>query len=687
MRSLLYLRLAVFNIRTHYRFYIPRMLTGTGLLAVLYIVYTLACDERTDGLAGEATVKLFMGIACAVMILLTLILLFYTGNFLMRRRKKEYGLYSVLGMEKRHAVRVCFFESLISDTVSCLCGLLLGILFYRACQLLLCLLMKTETAPGLFYIRAETLLFPLLIFAGLNLAVFLVNAVSICRMKPVQLLSAAHTGEKEPKTRTVMFAAGLVCLLSGYGISLLTKQLYLATTLFPAAVILVIAGTFFLFTAGSIFVLKKLKANDRFYLNGRRMPAVAGLLFRMKQNAVGLAGVCILSTGVLVMVSTTVSLYSGMQKTLDVNYPREYYVSLDYIGKDGTPLVLPAGTVADALREAAAESGNEAADIREEVFFSAAYRLRSGVLETQQNAGENLYALSDISSFIFVPEDKCYVPGGIPDLEEDEIAVFCLSGQRFPYTLLTVHGIPFRVRIAEGAFPIAFGTEISVFDGYGIVVKNEEVFEKLYTLQEEAYGKNASRCNHRLSADFADREALYRMGSQISEGTETAVQALIAENGANVTSWSGADSVWEAREAVLSLYGPLLFIGIMLGMVCLFAAVLVIYFKQISEGLEDRERFRIMRRVGMTEREAKQTVRTQTRMVFFLPLVGALIHLVFAFPILNRLLHLLLLPDTKTFVLCALVTSLVFALVYALVYRLTARAYTGIALREDTERD
>lgn len=678
MKKGFFLKIACGNIRKNFRFFIPRIAAEAGLLAVFYIVSTLKNDERIAGARGGNTIDMLMSIGIAVMMMLSVILMFYVSGFLMRQRRYELGLYNVLGMEKRHVGRVLFYESMLSSAAAVGAGLVLGILFYKICLLLVCLLLRVEPVMGFYYIKPADVLLSAAFFIALDAAAFLFHRLSIARMKPVELLSSGERGEKEPRVKGVILIAGVIALGGGYAISLTVSEPLQAILLFFAAVILVIIGTYFLFTSGSIFVLKALKKNERFYYDRRHMTAVSGLLYRMKRNAVGLASVCILSTGVLVMVSTTVSLYSGMQEAIDLNYPRHYYVSTSV--ENDRYSRLPDDTVKDIVERAAEDCGMQVKDVRKEDYLQVSYRLSGNRLLSGVNDMNLSDNLAGLSQFTFMTQETFTGMGGRDlCLEPDEIAVFPLDGKDgFDGEELELHGRIFRVRKAEGGFPDCYHGMISPVNRYGAVLCDQAVMDWLDEAQKRDYGPNAGMCTHLLSFDFADEQLLYSEGTRLGDAVREEIGKVLEEAGVSIRSVTEPDSVWDARDAMLGMYGSLLFLGIMLGMVCLFAAVLIIYYKQISEGYEDLERFSILKRIGMSSKEIKKTIDFQVLLVFFLPLIMAGVHLLFAFPILDKLLHVLLLSSTKLFALCAMVTYLVFALVYTVIYLGTARTYYRI---------
>ena len=683
MKHGFFLRLAAENIRKNTRLYLPRVLAEAGLLGCFFILLTLAMDQRlTEGVRG-AYLPSFMGFGAIVIGLLSFVLILYINSFLMKQRKSEYGLYNVLGMEKRHIVRVLFSESLLTSLLSVLLGLCFGMLFYKLSSLLICRLLHADIVAGFYYLSAPTVLITAAIFLALDFFAFLINDLTIRRMKPVELLSERHTGEKEPRVKWVLLLLGTLSLGAGYVIAVTTKSPLEALLWFFAAVILVIIGTYCLFVTGTTFVLKCLKRNERYYYNKRHMPAVAGLLFRMKQNAVGLASIAILATGVLVMISTTVSLYSGVEDTLDTNYPQHLYLSA-YRQNGDTPEHLSFDELNRIVQAAADENGIQIDHMEQERMLTVAYLLRGDRLLTKAEAGETGSGVRGLTNVIFITQETynrlhneriSTQPKGL-ELQPDEIAVCKIittaSGSMDTPKTLTIGGKDYRVREELTYFPINTNMNTLV-DTIGVVVSDEAVLDGIYRAQKADYGEYASEFASRVGVTFADEQAAGAAGEQLSRSIAQKVEeALPGERTISL------DTKWEAEHNLLDMYGTFLFLGILLGFVCLFSTILIIYYKQISEGYEDRPRYQIMEKLGMESTEVKKTIGSQLVLQFFLPLVTAGVHTAFAFPILLKLLRVLMLSNTQLFILCTLITFAVFALVYTLVYLITARTYYKI---------
>lgn len=688
MKTGFFLKLARSNISKNRRFFLPRILSEAGLLCVFYIVFTLRADERILQLRGGQYIEVFMSIGVAVMMLLSVILLFYINSFLMKQRKREFGVYNILGLEKRHICQVLFHETALSSLASVVLGLAMGTLFYKLCSLLICQLLNAEIVLGFYFINARSLALSGAFFLVLDVMAYGVNCGTIARLKPVEMLSSANVGEREPKVKWPLLVLGLLALGGGYYISLTTQNPLKALVLFFVAVILVIIGTYFLFVAGSIFVLKALKKNKRFYYNKKHMPAVSGLLYRMKQNAVGLASIAILATGVLVMISTTVSLYAGAEETVKRNYPQDYYLSARYLqwSDEGQLLHsedMPRETMLRAVEQGAEQNGLTIKEIALQEYLTVSYIYENDTLTCERvsgNAADNLKGLSVIT---YITEEMYRSLGGEAlNLAKDEIAVCPMDIRQsgFDRPTLTIGEDTYQIKTTIPLFPISSGMEAAATNSYGIVVEDESVLAHIFDQQKAAYGEAASDYTRRIAASFAGRGA----NGDVGEKLERDVEEYLKEAASPQQQESGerllitGNTVWGARESVTAMCGALLFLGIILGLVCLFATVLIVYYKQISEGYEDRVRFQIMQKVGMSRREVKSTINSQVLLVFFLPLVVAGIHLAFAFPILEKVLHILLLSSTSLFVICSLVTFGVFAAVYTLIYMATARTYYKI---------
>ena len=679
MKTGFYSKIAVSNIKNNARLYIPRILAEAGLLGCFYILFTLALDQRLSEALGGAYLEFFMMMGAVLIGLLSFILILYINRFLMKQRKSEYGLYNVLGMEKRHISRVLFRESLYTSLISVVLGIVFGILFYKLSSLLICRLLQADIVAGFYYLDFITVLIPVLIFAALDLFAFFFNCIGIYRLKPVELLKGRQVGEKEPKIKWVLLILGVVCVGAGYYICLTTQSPLEALMLFFAAALFIIAGTYFLFITGTTFVLKCLKKNKNYYYNKKHMPAVSGLLFRMKHNAVGLASIALLATGVLIMISTTVSLYSGVDDTINEHYPSQLYMSaLRENGDEITPI--PSDQLEEIVREAADKNGLTIESITSEQSLTVSYLLRDGRLLTKTEVSGG-YKPEELTNVIYITETTYELLEGQKvttdphklGLKEDEIAFCRILSTSYHVgetpTALTINAKEYQIKEQLAYFPVEVNTG-TIVDTVGIVVANDEVLGEIYQAQKTAYGEFASEYADRIGVSFSNESAAAAVGEELEKD--------ISASFTDTSVTYDLDTKWDSKKNVLEMYGTFLFLGILLGFVCLFSTVLIIYYKQISEGYEDRGRFQIMEKIGMETGEVKKTIGSQLRLQMFLPLITAAIHTAFAFPILLKLLNILMLSNTGLFVLCSIITFALFAIVYTAVYFLTSKTYYKI---------
>lgn len=682
MKTGFYLKLAASNLYKNRRLYIPHILTGCGLTAVFYIVLTLSMDDRLQEVRGGRYLPTLMPMGAFVMGLLSVILILYTNSFLMKQRKQEFGLYNILGMEKRHVGKILFFETAISSLSSIILGLFAGIVLYKLCALLICRILMVDSILGFYHVSAPTLVPAALFFAALYLVTYLLNRMQIARMKPIELLQSSRTGEREPKIKWLFLLIGLIALGFGYYIALTTQSPLEAIPLFFCAVLLVILGTYFLFIAGSIALLKLLKRNTHFYYQRRHMIAVSGLLYRMKQNAVGLASIAVLATGVLIMISTTVSLYAGIHDTLQRQHPHQLNFSANYdIGDDTENFVsIPSDVMTSFIEDAAEENELEIAYVQSQQYLSVAYLYQDKTFITDRDAYNDVSSLNELIECYFITAQEYEKLTGNPiDLRTNEVACFTSTfANRELDDTFRLAQTEFSKTITLDTYPISISSDV-LANTYGIVVSDETVLQRIYEDQAEAYGSSASGICDSIVVDFADEEAagqkIRTLEKIMEQNIMSYVDAQPDSTGALGWTWH---SVWSTEEYLYGMYGTLLFLGLILAFVFLFATALIIYYKQISEGYEDRRNFQIMQKVGMASREVKSAIRSQILLVFFLPLLVAAVHVSVAFPILTKLLHIFFAPNDMLFLICTVATFGIFILIYVAIYTLTAKIYYQI---------
>lgn len=661
MKMSFYPKLAAGNMKKNARTYVPYMLTCIITVAMYYIVKSLSQNPGVKEMIGGGYLSELMFIGSHVVALFAVIFLFYTNSFLVKRRKKEFGVFNILGMEKRHLAWVLGWETAYLALGSLVLGLLLGIIMDKAMYLLVGKIIGGGVPLG-FFVSARVIGQTVQIFAVIFLLIC-INAIRQVHVAdPIALLQAGNAGEKEPSTRWLLALAGLVSVGGGYYIAVTVSDPVASLLLFFVAVVLVIIGTYLLFTAGSIALLKILRKNRKYYYRTRHFVSVSGMIYRMKQNAVGLANICVLSTMVLVMVSTTTSLMIGMEDVVRERYPADIMVYFKGDAPQGNQAYIEA--IRALQRERGLAVKNEMAYLYLGLSASHEYKY-----EESHELGVTSALDSMDELFLITLDDYNAVMKERKTLEEGEVMVY---SNRTSYDLPVFKLLGREYRVAEKLDSFVGNGQYSanMSNTIYIVVPDREALLEIYDAQRELLGENARSIRQVYGFDMdADEEEQNAFYNDLLD--------CMAQNGISAVTEARA----EAKSSFISLYGGLFFIGVFLGVLFVMATVLIIYYKQISEGYDDRERFSIMQKVGMSRDEVKSAIHSQVVTVFFLPLIVAGIHVTAAFPLISKLLVLMQLTNTKLFIACTGACFLVFAVMYVFVYNLTARTYYRIVSR------
>lgn len=677
MKIRFYLPLAWNNVKKNAKLYLPNILTGIGLTAVFYIMFTLSGDQRLQEVRGGRYLPTIMPLGVIVIAVLSFILILYTNSFLMKQRNRELGLYNVLGMEKRHIGKILFWETAICTFFVLIGGLLTGIILYKLCALLICRFFAVNSVLGFYHVSPKTMIPTTIFFFVLYLLTYLFNRIRVARMNPTELLQSTHTGEKEPKVKWLLLLFGMITLGAGYYISITTKNPLEYLVLFFAAVIFVIIGTYCLFITGSIALLKLLKRNQKFYYQKNHMVAVSGLLYRMKQNAVGLASITILATMVLVMVSTTVCLYTGIDDTIQKKHPHQLSMSASYDDVDGKEVNI-SGEDLQTLVE------NTAKKYHLKLSFTQQRRYLSGILRkdgnvfctTPEKGAKNL--MGWVECWFMTAQEYQKLTGKQIHLSKNQTAVY-----EFPKNSdkisdsMTIGKDNFDCTTKLNKYPISTEDSeiVDNLDRFGFIVRDESVLQRIY----QSYPEDTTKFFCELLLDFQDEKAVTKIYDQFARSlNEQISQYAESQPNSDGGFYTSVNSKWDTTEYLYGMYGSLLFLGLLLSIVFLFATALIIYYKQISEGYEDSERFQIMQKVGMSSDEVKSAIRSQILLVFFLPLIVAAMHVAFAFPILTRLLEMLFESKQTLFMGCTIGTLGIFAVIYVFIYSITAKIYYQI---------
>lgn len=673
MHKGIFSRLAKQNIRNNKSTYIPYMITCIFCIAMIYMMEFLRdCPTLDQAVRQADEVRMIVFTGEIVVEIFCIIFLIYSNSFLMKRRQKEIGLYNILGLERNHIGIVMFLETIITSIGSFAGGIAAGIIGSKLALLLLLKLLHIPSVLG-FYISVKGIFTCLFMFGIVFLMILFLNLAKIHLSRPVELLRGNNTGEKEPAAKWLMALIGFICLGAGYYLAVTTESPIKAITIFLLAVILVMAGTYLLFTAGSIVILKFLRRRKSFYYRTGNFISISGMLYRMKQNAIGLASICILSTGVLLMISMTVSIYFGMNDIMLNRYPYDVDMSVTSISEDECQ------TAIEAFEKAIADNKVPVEKSVEEIYLDIVCSKNGDqILIKPANTIRNSDSVLVLSLFTQAEYER--LTGISANLNDGEIFAWYPSAVQ--KDSVTVDETEFTVKKWLDKNPLTCG-EDAVSDNAVLVVTDED-FKKFDEMRTEMYKG--------VSSAPAGEDLTLHLGLDIT-GSETdkidfgtpvmeVVKDLKKNGGLSENSWITSGIRQQEYESYYADNGSLLFIGIFLGSLFLMGTAMIIYYKQISEGYEDQKRFEIMQKVGLSRREVRSSVRRQILMVFFLPLLMAMLHITMAFPMIRRMLLLFGMTNTKLFIGCTAGTVLIFAVVYGLIYLMTARSYYHIVERK-----
>lgn len=673
MKRGLYTRLALAGIQKNKKLYLPYILACAGMVMMCYIVSFLQTSPVFGSLPGGDTVQAFLWMGFGVMAVFSLLFLFYTNAFLVRRRKMEFGLYNILGMDKKNLALVLGIESLLVAGITLLSGLFCGVLFSKFAELGIIKLLNGQ-ADFRFTVSPQSLGYTALLFLGIYLLLYLNTLRQLHLANPIALLHSENTGEKPPKGNALLAPLGVLLLAGAYVLAVSIEDPLSAMLWFFVAVILVILATYLLFISGSVTLCRLLQKNKRYYYKTRHFVSVASMRYRMKRNGAGLASICILCTMVLVMLSSTACLYIGKEDSLRQRFPRNYNLNV-YVESLEMLHGEPVRQSLDALDSVCENHGYAPINVLSYPTAAfAGYMQGDRVLldEADFTSAPITTNLSDYWQFFIISlEDYNRLMGASETLAENEVMVYVTKDQSYTAPTLTIGtNAPLQVKKQAESFVDNGVDAMQVMASMYIIVPDfDAAVERLSAQQAVA------ELNYIYAFDLSCSD-----DAQIAlqEEMDTALTAIETQAGEDSGFALQLEGVASEREFFYGLYGGLFFLGILLGIVFVFAAVLIIYYKQVSEGYEDRSRFEIMQKVGMTRREIRRSVNSQVLTVFFLPLALAGVHLGFAFPLIRKLLLIFSLTNFRLLILVTVCCYLIFALFYTLVYRATSRAYYAI---------
>lgn len=686
MKKGFYRTLAWTGINKNKKLYVPFIFTCIGTIMMCYIISFLSASSTFGSIAGGDTIQAMLGMGVGVMSVFSVIFLFYTNSFLIRRRKKEFGLYNILGLSKGNLAVVLALETIMIAVITIGAGLLFGILFSKLAELCIIKILG-GTAGYTFSIEVGSIRDTALLFAGIFLLIYLNGLRQIQLTNPIQLLHSENMGERPPKANWILALVGVIVLGAAYYLAVTIDDPISALLLFFIAAAMVIVATYLLFIAGSVTFCRILQKNKRYYYKTNHFVSVSSMVYRMKRNGAGLASICILCTMVLVMVSSTVCLYAGAEENLRNRYPRDINLdvtvnSISMLSGEQTEKVR--NIIKDIMKENSLNQENildyHTADFggmvqgNQIVFDSSAYENR-------------FHTISDIWQFFVVPlSEYNKLMGKEETLSADEVILYTTKETKYQEDTIQIgNGQIFKVK-----------KQVDDFVDNGI--DSMQIFPTMYLFVSDFNGFCQPLQEYKI--ENMDRNLIslhwfYAFNMGCSEEKQIMIQDQIYKELLEIENTTEdiayfhtyLEGIAKERAGFYGLYGGLFFLGVLLGIVFIFAAVLIIYYKQVSEGYEDQSRFEIMQKVGMTKKEIKRSINSQILTVFFMPLLMAGIHLAFAFPLVRKLLMLFGVTNVPFLIMTTVCCYLVFALFYLIIYWTTSRSYYSIVsgMREDTD--
>lgn len=675
MKAGLYPKLALDGIRKNKQLYLPYMMMCVVMIMMYYIVSFLQQTDTLSNIEGIETVRVVLNLGTWIIALFSAVFLFYTNSFLIRRRKKEFGLYNILGMGKRNISVILFWETLIVYIISLIVGLVIGIALSKMAELALVLTVNGQITYRICF-SVGSVIMSVIVFGVIFLLLYLNSLCQIKFSNTITLLRSENIGEKAPKGNLFVGILGVVLLACGYTISLRIDNPLAALTGFFVAVILVIVGTYLTMIAGSVVFCRLLQKNKRYYYKANHYVSLSSMIFRMKRNGAGLASICILASMVLVMISSTACLYIGIEDAICTRCPREINVTLQY-SDFGTESDADIKKLSLEIEEVCDEFDITPTDVANYCVASITGQIQGDFVETDSRAANDFsgYSYQDVAVFNFISlDDYNTISGANEKLNSGEVIIVSNNYSYNESTISFNSGNQFAIAGRQKELSLLKNSfEYLVPVIYLIVPDINDAVQGIDSLTDYN-GNRMLRFN-----------SYYYFNTGKDTETQLALSNRLSESLASSDSYSAHrfDSIEiegreDHRDVFYSLYGGFFYLGIILSLVFLIAAVLIIYYKQISEGYEDQKRFEIMQKVGMTRREIRKSINSQLLTVFFLPLIFAGLHLAFAFPLVSKLLMLFGLVNNELLIMTAVSCFAVFAIFYTIVYKITSNSYYKI---------
>lgn len=665
MNSKLILRLVGNSIKKNKSIRIPFFMVGIFTMMVFYIITSLGystylIQDGEELFYGASHIVVILRIGSGIIAIMSFILILYANVFIMRDRRREIGLYGILGLAKKSIVTMLAYETIMNLAVCLGGGLLLGTFLNKLMLLTLYKLVGKEPVMG-FLFSAHALHMTMMLGIGVYGVCFIYNICSVRLSKPVELLHSDKVGEKEPKVKMVSLIVGLAATAAGYYMALTCKNTIDSIRILFIAIVLVVSGTYALFRTGTIAILKGIKNNKRTYYQTRNFIGVANLMYRMKHNAAGLASICVLSSGVILLISCVASLVALGNQNIEMTCPKD--VMVRYVSSDDS-VERRVDSIVKGYEDIAVEN------LKTIPFWGTTWK-HSDDMEPGVYGYMNEYDIYDYANWClaYIVTEEMYNQNAKESLHVQEGEVYIYDSDHKKFDQLTVGEQTYRVKgnLDLNAIRSVTDTTMMLFDQLYVLVPDEAAAEQILSADPGWSRETGKERMYITSFDVNERLT----DAQIKNITNT-MRVLGEEDTVNVLFKQ------EEYDFFKSLYGGVLFVGVFLVIIFLMATVLIIYYKQMSEGFEDHHRYQILKKVGLTETEVRSSINRQVMTMFFLPLVMAAIHIIVASHIIRLFLQLIVYVEPWTFRLAIAGSIAFFVVIYCLVYRVTSGEYYKI---------
>lgn len=669
-----YSKLAWQNIKKNKQFYLPYILANIFIIAMFFVMINFISNDSLKNSSGGDDAIQIMGLGSVIVGIFSVIFLFYSNSFLIKHRKKEFGLYNILGMEKRHLAKVILIESIYTYVITILSGIATGTLFFKILHIILMKLMRYDIPVG-FEFHVQPVVITAILFGIISFMLFLNCIRQVYISNPVELLKGGQIGEREPKSKLLLAIIGLIFLISGYYLAITSTNALEAIMMFFVAVVCVIIGTYLLFTTGSIVVLKFLKKNKKFYYKVNNFTSVSGMIYRMKQNAIGLSNIAILSTMTIVTMAGSISLYLGIDDILNERYKNDVQIECNYnqeVEFSYNQMELDAQKIYDNIQDTLLEKNLTMSNFKQYIYLTmTVFQTEDGMTIKNPDSNANSMDLKNVAILTLITlDDYNNLTNQNVELSSDQVLMYTKDYKASD--TFKIDGKQYSVKLID-SFPINVGySDVSEVAEIYVILKDTSQLMDMYNLNLKEYEVTSPlKYNVNFNIDGSNEEKI-----SFTDSLDNNIQALTDNN--RIFSIKCKQ---QQKDSFYSMYGSILFLGILLGVTFLIATSLIIYYKQLSEGYDDKQRFNIMQKVGLSKLEVKKTIHTQIMMVFFLPLVTAIIHTAFAFPMIKHILRAFALTNVKLFLICTLICILIFSIIYGLIYSITAKIYFKITTK------